>query len=53
MGRPTGFIEFRKKSVPYRDAADRQKDFHEIFTAPNEENLRRQGARCMDSGVPF
>jgi NAD(P)H-dependent glutamate synthase small subunit len=53
MGRPTGFIEYRKKSVPYRDAADRQKDFREIFTEPNEENLRRQGARCMDCGVPF
>lgn len=53
MGRPTGFIEYRKKSVPYRDAADRQKDFREIFTEPNEKNLRRQGARCMDCGVPF
>ncbi len=53
MSRPTGFIEYRKKSVPYRDAADRQKDFREIFTEPNEENLRRQGARCMDCGVPF
>ena len=53
MGTPTGFIEYRKKSVPYRDAADRQKDFREIFTEPKEENLRRQGARCMDCGVPF
>jgi NADPH-dependent glutamate synthase beta subunit-like oxidoreductase len=53
MGKPTGFMEYRKKSVPYRDAADRQKDFREIFTEPNEENLKRQGARCMDCGVPF
>jgi len=53
MGKATGFMEYRKKSVPYRDAADRQKDFREIFTAPDEENLKRQGARCMDCGVPF
>ena len=53
MGRSTGFMEYRKKSVPYRDAADRQRDFREIFTEPNEENLGRQGARCMDCGVPF
>jgi len=53
MGKPTGFMEYRKKSVPYRDAADRQKDFREIFTEPGEENLKRQGARCMDCGVPF
>ncbi|MEE8542696.1 MAG: glutamate synthase subunit beta [Gammaproteobacteria bacterium] len=53
MGRSTGFMEYRKKSVPYRDAADRQRDFREIFTEPSEENLGRQGARCMDCGVPF
>jgi NAD(P)H-dependent glutamate synthase small subunit len=28
-------------------------DFREIFTAPAEEHLRNQGARCMDCGVPF
>ena len=41
MSKATGFMEYRKKSVPYRDAADRQKDFREIFTEPNEENLKR------------
>ena len=53
MGKATGFMEYRKKSVPYRDPAERQKDFGEIFTIPDEEHLRRQGARCMDCGVPF
>ena len=53
MGESTGFMKYRKKSVPYRDAADRQRDFHEIFTAPDEKNLKRQSARCMDCGVPF
>lgn len=53
MGKANGFMEYRKKSVPYRDAAERQKDFDEIFTEPDGENLKRQGARCMDCGVPF
>ena len=53
MGESTGFLKYRKKSVPYRDAADRQKDFLEIFTEPGEKNLKRQTARCMDCGVPF
>ena len=53
MGKTTGFMEYRKKNVPYRDAADRQSDFDEIYTEANEENLKRQGARCMDCGVPF
>jgi len=53
MGESAGFMKYRKKSVPYRDAAERQRDFREIFTAPNEKNLKRQTARCMDCGVPF
>jgi NAD(P)H-dependent glutamate synthase small subunit len=53
MGKPTGFMEYPKKSVPYRDASDRTSDFREIFTQPAEEHLRNQGARCMDCGVPF
>jgi NAD(P)H-dependent glutamate synthase small subunit len=28
-------------------------DFLEIFTQPVEQQLRTQGARCMDCGVPF
>jgi glutamate synthase (NADPH/NADH) small chain len=53
MGKPTGFMEYPKKSVPYRDASERLGDFGEIFTPPAEEHLRNQGARCMDCGVPF
>ena len=32
MGKPTGFMEYPKKSVPYRDARERLGDFGEIFT---------------------
>ena len=53
MGKPTGFMEYPKKSVPYRDSAERIGDFGEIFTRPDERHLRNQGARCMDCGVPF
>jgi glutamate synthase (NADPH) small chain len=53
MGKPTGFMEYPRKTVPYRDAAERVGDFREIFTPPTEEKLREQGARCMDCGVPF
>ncbi|MFL2553395.1 MAG: glutamate synthase subunit beta [Candidatus Rariloculaceae bacterium] len=53
MGKVTGFMEYRKKNVPYRDAIERQTDFNEIFTEPDRDNLKRQGARCMDCGVPF
>ncbi|MEX2175166.1 MAG: glutamate synthase subunit beta [Pirellulaceae bacterium] len=53
MGKPTGFKEFPRKPVPYRDPVQRLADFGEIFTHPPEEHLQRQGARCMDCGVPF
>jgi glutamate synthase (NADPH/NADH) small chain len=53
MGKPTGFLEYPKKSVPYRDPNERIGDFREIFTQGTEEHLRVQGARCMDCGVPF
>jgi NAD(P)H-dependent glutamate synthase small subunit len=53
MGKPTGFKEFPRQIVPYRDPLARLGDFAEIFTEPPEEHLRKQGARCMDCGVPF
>jgi glutamate synthase (NADPH) small chain len=53
MGKPTGFMEYPKKSVPYRDAGERLGDFREIFGEASEEHLKNQGARCMDCGVPF
>jgi NAD(P)H-dependent glutamate synthase small subunit len=53
MGKPTGFMEYPRKNVPYRDEAERLGDFGEIYTPPDEDALRRQAARCMDCGVPF
>ncbi len=53
MGKPTGFKEYPRKSVPYRDPLERLNDFLEIYTQPDEEHLRTQGARCMDCGVPY
>ena len=53
MGNPTGFKDHARKTVPYRPPLERIVDFDEIFTAPDEQQLRTQGARCMDCGVPF
>ncbi len=53
MGKSTGFMEFERNPVPYRDPAERVRDYGEIFTAPDEQQLATQGARCMDCGVPF
>ena len=53
MGHPTGFKDHQRKTVPYREPLVRIGDFGEIFTDPDEQHLRTQGARCMDCGVPF
>jgi len=53
MGNPTGFKEFQRKTVPYREPKVRLNDFFEIYTEPAVDHLRTQGARCMDCGVPF
>ena len=53
MGKPTGFKEFPRQPVPYRDPVQRANDFLEIFSQPESSHLHTQGARCMDCGVPF
>ena len=53
MGKPTGFLEFEREAVPYRDPLERLKDYGEINTRPSESHLQKQGSRCMDCGVPF
>ena len=53
MGKPTGFKEYPRKTIPYRDAKLRIVDYDEIYTTPTEKELKTQGARCMDCGVPF
>jgi NAD(P)H-dependent glutamate synthase small subunit len=53
MGKPTGFKEYPREAVPYRDPVERAGDFLEIFTQAPVEHLMTQGARCMDCGVPF
>jgi NAD(P)H-dependent glutamate synthase small subunit len=54
MGKPTGFKEFERKTVPYRNVTVRLDDYGEIFSGSHDdEHLQTQGARCMDCGVPF
>ncbi len=53
MGKPTGFKEYPRRTVPYRDPAERIADFDEVYTEHDPEQLKIQGARCMDCGVPF
>lgn len=53
MGKITGFLEFDRKVEAYEKVEERIKNYKE-FTIPLEEKeLKDQGARCMNCGIPF
>ena len=53
MGKATGFLEIQRKKWPTRPIAERVHDWKEVYLPFPVEDLRKQGARCMDCGVPF
>ncbi|KSU64346.1 glutamate synthase [[Bacillus] enclensis] len=52
MGKPTGFMEYKRQTLDERKPADRTKDWDDYTLPLSEEEVRKQGARCMDCGVP-
>jgi len=53
MGKPTGFIEYLREAPTEIPPSDRIKNWDEFHVHMPDENLRTQGARCMDCGTPF
>ncbi|MBW4693134.1 MAG: glutamate synthase small subunit [Lyngbya sp. HA4199-MV5] len=53
MGKPTGFIEYLREIAAETSPLDRIHNWDEFHLPMPEENLRTQGARCMDCGTPF
>jgi len=53
MGKITGFLEFDRKTEKYAPVKDRVKNFKEFTIPLKEKDLKNQGARCMDCGIPF
>ena len=53
MGKPTGFLEFERQSVPERPPLERIQDWDEFHLHLSTGDLQQQGARCMDCGIPF
>ena len=53
MGKLGGFLQIERHGVPQRDPAERAHDYREFLLPRAVEELREQGARCMDCGVPF
>jgi glutamate synthase (NADPH/NADH) small chain len=53
MGELGAFLKIHRVGFDKRDPATRVGDYKQYFALQPEDELRRQGARCMDCGVPF
>ncbi|HEX7490928.1 MAG TPA: glutamate synthase subunit beta [Candidatus Limnocylindrales bacterium] len=53
MGKPTGFMEFKREPAHVRAPLERIKDWSETHPDYEEKTLKQQGARCMDCGIPY
>lgn len=53
MGKATGFLEYKRAEQKKRTVKERIKDWDELKIPDPEEELKIQGARCMNCGVPF
>jgi glutamate synthase (NADPH) small chain len=53
MGKPTGFKEIGRRDRPYESITQRVRHWREFVLPMPESEFSRQGARCMDCGIPF
>jgi glutamate synthase (NADPH/NADH) small chain len=53
MGLPTGFLEIERKDRPYEKVEKRLKSWKEFVLPLPPAEVSKQGARCMDCGIPF
>jgi glutamate synthase (NADPH/NADH) small chain len=53
MGKVTGFKEYKRVDETYDQVDDRLKNYKEFTIPLSEKELKQQGSRCMDCGIPF
>ncbi len=53
MGKITGFMEFERLEEGYLPVQDRLKNYKEFVITLDDQQAKKQAARCMDCGTPF
>jgi glutamate synthase (NADPH/NADH) small chain len=53
MGKVTGFMEYERVEEGYKPVPERVKHHREFVIGLTDEQAKKQGARCMDCGIPF
>ncbi len=53
MGEVKGFLKYKRKEYTKEPVDTRLKHWKEFIKLPDEKELKEQGGRCMDCGIPF
>src|SRR4249919_4298606 len=53
MGKITGFLELQRIQEAMQPAPERVRHYREFILALSDDAASKQGARCMDCGIPF
>ncbi len=53
MGKTTGFIEYQRLTEAAQPVESRVRHYREFVIALKDDEASKQGARCMDCGIPF
>jgi glutamate synthase (NADPH) small chain len=53
VGKITGFMEIGRQDRPYTPVPQRIKIYKEFIKPLSDEEMSKQGGRCMDCGIPF
>ena len=53
MGKPTGFLEIKRRDRAYAPVSERKKNYREFMIPMADDEVGQQGARCMDCGIPY
>lgn len=53
MGKPTGFMEYKRKTAKERPPQERIQDWQMFHPVQSAEEICPQAARCMSCGTPF
>jgi len=53
MGKTTGFLEYKRAEETYLPVQERVENYKEFTVPLTEPELKKQGGRCMDCGIPF
>jgi glutamate synthase (NADPH) small chain len=53
MGKVTGFLELQRIQEAMQPTVERVRHYREFTLALTDDDAAKQGARCMDCGIPF